>query len=121
MSKLTKRESEIMNYFWDHGAMFVKELLALYPEPRPHVNTVSTIVRILEDKGFLTHKVYGNTHQYYPVVSRDEFSQQSLAGLVGQFFSGSYLNVVSTFVKEEKVSIDELRALVEKLEKDKEQ
>lgn len=121
MSKLTKRESEIMNYFWDHGAMFVKELLALYPEPRPHVNTVSTIVRILEDKGFLTHKVYGNTHQYYPVVSRDEFSHQSLAGLVGQFFSGSYLNVVSTFVKEEKVSIDELRALVEKLEKDKEQ
>ena len=118
MNKLTKRESEIMNYFWTQGEMFVKELLTLFPEPRPHVNTVSTMVRALEEKGFLSHKAYGNTYQYYPIVSRNEYSKQSLAGLVKNFFSDSYLNVVSSFVREEKVSIDELKALVERFEKE---
>jgi len=118
-SKLTKRESEIMNYFWAHGAMFVKDLLALFPEPRPHVNTISTMVRSLEEKGYLGHKAYGNTYQYYPAISESDYSKQSLAGMVRQFFSGSYLNVVSSFVRDDKVSIDELKALVEQLEKEK--
>ena len=120
MNKLTKRESEIMDYFWTYGEMFVKELLTHFPEPRPHVNTVSTMVRALEEKGYLSHKAYGNTYQYYPVVSRNDYSKQSLAGLVKNFFSDSYLNVVSSFVREEKVSIEELKALVERLEKEKE-
>lgn len=118
-NKLTKRESEIMNYFWANGAMFVKELLALFPEPRPHVNTISTMVRALEEKGYLSHKAYGNTYQYYPAISESDYSKQSLAGMIRQFFSGSYLNVVSSFVKDDKVSIDELKALVEQLEKEK--
>lgn len=108
-----------MNYFWVHGAMFVKELLALFPEPRPHVNTISTMVRSLEEKGYLSHKAYGNTYQYYPAISESDYSKQSLAGMVRQFFSGNYLNVVSAFVKDDKVSIDELKALVEQLEKEK--
>lgn len=120
-NKLTKRESEIMNFFWEHGAMFVKELLSKFSEPRPHVNTLSTMVRMLEEKGFLGHKAYGNTYQYYPIVSQSEYSKQSLAGMVRKFFSGSYLNVVSSFVKDDKVSIEELKALIDQLEKEKNQ
>ena len=110
-----------MNFFWEHGAMLVKELLSKFPEPRPHVNTLSTMVRMLEEKGFLGHKAYGNTYQYYPIVSQSEYSKQSLAGMVRKFFSGSYLNVVSSFVKDDKVSIEELKALIDQLEKEKNQ
>lgn len=117
MKKLTKKEEEIMNHFWDKGAMLVKELLELYPEPKPHFNTLSTMVRNLEASGFINHKAYGNSYQYYPTVTREEYAGSSFKGIISNYFNNSYLNAVSALVKEEKISIDELKELIEQIEK----
>ena len=117
MKRLTKKEEEIMNLFWDNGAMFVRELLEHYDEPKPHFNTLSTMVRTLEAKGFINHKAYGNTYQYYPVVSREEYAGSSFKGIVSSYFNNSYLNAVSALVKEEKITIDELKELIDQIEK----
>lgn len=108
-----------MEHFWERGPMMVRELRELYAEPRPHVNTLSTLVRILETKGFLAHKAYGNTYQYYPAVTKDEYSRKSLNGVISNYFNNSYLNAVSALVCEEKISLEELKQLVEELERSK--
>ena len=115
ITKLSEKKEVIMNHFWDKGELFVRELRELYPEPKPHFNTLSTQVRELESDGFLDHKAYGPTYQYYPVVTRDEYSRFSMGGFIGNYF-GSYLNAVSAFVGDGKVSIDELKELIEHLE-----
>lgn len=117
MKKLTRKEEEIMNLFWDKGEMFVKELLELYEEPKPHFNTLSTMVRTLEANGFLDHKAYGNSYQYFPVVTREEYAGSSFMGIISSYFNNSYLNAVSTLVKEEKITVDELKELIEQIEK----
>ena len=107
MKKLTSKEEEI-----------VKELLSFYDEPKPHINTLSTIVRGLEDKGYIGHKAYGNTFQYYATVSRNDFSTRTLKSVISKYFNNSYLNVVSSLVKEENISIDELKELIKKVEEE---
>lgn len=107
-----------MAAFWEKGRMFVRELREMYPEPKPHFNTLSTQVRTLEAEGFLGHEAYGASYQYYPTVSREEYSRFSLSGVVDKCFGNSYLGVVSALVKEEKISVDELRALIEQIEKE---
>ena len=116
MKKLTNKEKEIMTLYWQHGPMFVRELQEHYDEPRPHFNTLSTIVRILEREGYLGHKQFGNTYQYYPLVSEKEYGRSSIAGVIKNYFNDSYLSAVSTFVKEEKISVDELKELIEQIE-----
>lgn len=117
MKKLTKKEEEIMNLFWDRGAMFVRELLKHYDEPKPHFNTLSTMVRTLESNGYLNHKAYGNTYQYYPVINREDYAGSTVGNIISNYFNNSYLSVVSSFVKEEKISVDELKELIEQIEK----
>lgn len=78
MEKLTRKEEELMRYFWERGALFVRELVELWPEPKLHFNTLSTMVRTLETKGYLDHKVFGNTYQYYPTISEKQFSRRTL-------------------------------------------
>ena len=119
MKRLTTKEKEIMDLYWEHGPMFVKELLEYYDEPRPHFNTLSTTVRILEKKGFLDHKQYGTTYQYYPTVTEKEYGRSSLAGVIKNYFGDSYLSAVSSFVKEEKISVNELKELIEQIEESK--
>ncbi len=117
MNTLTKREEEIMNHYWNHGAMHIRELQALYDDPKPHVNTLSTLVHILEDKGFLAHKaITPRCYQYYTLISRDDYSRGSLGNVVNKFFNKSYLGVVSALVKDEKISLDDLRELIKKVE-----
>ncbi len=116
MKRLTTKEREIMELYWQHGPMFVKELLEYYAEPRPHFNTLSTTVRILEKKGFLGHKQFGTSYQYFPLVSEREYGRSSLAGVIKNYFDDSYLSAVSCFVKEEKISVEELKALIEQIE-----
>ena len=116
MKKLTRKEEEIMNLFWDKGAMFVKELLELYDEPKPHFNTLSTMVRTLEANGYVNHKAYGNSYQYYPVISREDYAGSSFKGLISSYFNNSYLSAVSALVKEEKISVEELKELIEQIE-----
>ena len=107
-----------MKLFWDKGPMFVREMVELYDEPKPHFNTISTIVRSLERKGFVGHKSYGPTYLYFPNVSQEEYSATTMKNIVSRYFKDSYVNVVSFFVKKEKVSIDELKALIEEAEKE---
>ena len=112
MKTLTKKEEEIMGYFWNEGPLFVKQILDFYGEPRPHFNTISTIVRALEEKGYLSHHTYGNTYQYYAVVSQDDFKKKTLRNVISKYFNNSYLDVVSSFVNEEEISVDELKKLI---------
>ena len=119
MKRLTAKEEEIMQMFWEHGPMFVRELLAFYEEPKPHYNTVSTLVRGLEEKGFVKYKAYGNTYQYYAAVSDKEYKRSALNDVVAQYYNNSYTNVVSTFIEEEGMSVDELKALIAEIESKK--
>ena len=119
MKRLTNKEKEIMDLYWQHGPMFVRELLEHYAEPRPHFNTLSTMVRILEKNGYLDHKQYGNTYQYFPIVTEKEYGRSSIAGVIKNYFNDSYLSAVSSFVKEEKISVEELKELIFEIENSK--
>ena len=116
MKALSTREEEIMGFFWEKGPLFVKEIVGLYDEPRPHFNTLSTFVRALEEKGYLSHRTFGNTYQYYAVVSRDEFKKKTLKNVISKYFNNSYLGVVSSLVKEEEISLSELKELIREVE-----
>lgn len=116
MKRLTAKEEEIMRIFWENGPTFVRELLAYYEEPKPHYNTVSTLVRGLEEKGFVGYKAYGNTYQYYALVSEKDYKSSALKEVISQYYDNSYVNVVSSFIEEEGMSVDELKALIECIE-----
>lgn len=116
MRKLTPKEEEIMDYFWEKGPLFVKELRSFYAEPRPHFNTLSTIVRGLEEKGYVSHENLGKTYRYFALVSQAEFKQRTLKGLISKYFNNSYLRMVSTLVKEEDISVSDLKQLIQEVE-----
>lgn len=117
MKSLTSKEEEIMGFFWEKGPLFVKQLLDFYGEPKPHFNTLSTIVRGLEEKGFLTHTAFGNTYQYEAQVSEEAFRNSTLKQVIRKYFDNSYLGAVSTLVKEESISLDDLKQLIQEVEK----
>ena len=113
---LTPKETVIMQMLWDHGPLFIREMLDLYPEPKPHFNTVSTIVRILETKGYVTHEVMGNSHRFSAVAQKDDFRSRSLAEVIRNYFDNSYKNAISALAKEEKISADDLRDILSMIE-----
>src|SRR5512133_3581346 len=119
MKHLTNREEEIMEIFWEKGPSYVKEIIDELPDPKPHYNTISTIVRGLEEKGFLGHEQFGNTHRYLAIISREEFSRNTIKNIVGKYFDKSYSSVVSMFVEEEKISVEEIKALIRQVEDNK--
>ena len=119
MKRLTDKEEEIMQFFWDNGALFVRDILEMCSEPKPHYNTVSTVIRVLEEKKFVDHKSYGNTYQYFALVSQEEYKGRALKKVVSQYFDNSYTNVVSTLIEEESLSVSELKKLIKKIEKGK--
>ena len=117
MKQLTQKEEEIMERMWDHGPMLVRELQAYYDEPRPHVNTLATLIKILEEKGFLGHKaINARCFQYFARISREEYRGGSLTNVVNKFFGKSYLNAVSALVKSEKISVEDLKELIREVE-----
>lgn len=117
MKELTPKEEEIMQFFWKEGALFVKDLVEKYPDPKPHFNTLSTYVRALEEKGFLSHESFGTTYRYFTVISNEEYNNRTLKNIIAKHFNNSYLNVVNTFIKNEKISVDEIRRLLDEVEK----
>ena len=119
MIKLTAKEEEIMGFFWEKGPLFVKQLLEFYEEPKPHYNTLSTIVRGLEEKGFIAYTAYGNTYQYYAAISEEEYRRRTLKGVISKYFDNSYTRVVSTLIEEEEISLDELKDLIRRIESKK--
>lgn len=118
---LTEKEVPIMNALWERGPLFVREIVALLPEPRPHQNTVATLVRILEEKGHVAHESLGNSFRYYAVTPRQTVRERSLRDVISNFFNNSYKSAVSALVAEEKVSVEELKEIIDMIEnKDKE-
>lgn len=114
---LTEKESQIMQMLWQHGAMFVREMVELYPEPRPHVNTVSTTVRILEEKGYVGHEQVGGSYRYFAIARMEDFRERSLTDLIRNYFNNSYKSAVSALVEDEKISVDELREIIDLIER----
>ena len=112
MRELTRAEEQVMQVLWKIKKGFVKDILEHFEEPRPAYNTVSTIVRILQDKGFVSHKAYGRTHEYYPVVSKDDYSKTHLIAFVDNYFSNSFGKMVSFFAREKKISVKEMEEIM---------
>ena len=108
-----------MNLFWENGPMFVRELREQYNDPKPHFNTLSTMVRILESEGFLGHTAFGTSFQYHPLITKEQYHRGSVANLVYKYFGNSYRAVVSAFVEEEKITVEELKELIRLVEEGK--
>ena len=115
--QLTEREEELMRLFWQHGPMFVRELLAHFPEPRPHVNTVATFVRILEQKGVVAHEAIGHNHRFYPTVSAAEYSRSALRSVVSRYFNDSLRGAISALISDEQLTDEEIRELIEMVQR----
>jgi len=120
MQKLTNKEEEIMHILWKLKKAFVKEIQAEITEDQPHYNTLSTIVRNLEEKGYVAHNAFGNTHQYYPAVTIEDYRKGFMNTAIDNYFNSSYKSMVSFFAKEEKISADELREILDMIENTKE-
>ncbi len=117
IKELTVREEEVMNLFWEEGPLFVKQLVEKYPDPKPHFNTLSTYVRSLEEKGYLSHDAFGTTYRYFPVITEEQYRNGNLKNVVKKYFDNSYLHVVSSLIKEEDITVEEIRTLLEEVEK----
>ncbi|MBQ0734274.1 BlaI/MecI/CopY family transcriptional regulator [Aquimarina celericrescens] len=113
MQKLAKREEQIMQSLWKLEKAFIKEIIAELSDPKPHYNTTATIVKILEEKGFISHVAYGNSFQYYPLVSKDEYQKQILGEVMNNYFDNSPLALVKFFAKEEKIKTEELEEIIQ--------
>lgn len=119
MEKLTRKEEEIMQIVWQLGQCFVKDVIGLLPDPKPHYNTVSTIIRNMEEKGYIAHRDFGGSHQYYPLIGREAYRKNFMNKVIDNFFDNSYKNVVSFFAKEEKISVEELKEIIRMIEQKK--
>ncbi|KJD35627.1 transcriptional regulator [Tamlana sedimentorum] len=119
MEKLTNKEEEVMHILWKLEKAFVKDVMAEIKSEKPHYNTLSTIIRKLEDKGFVAYNAYGKTHQYYPIVTKAAYRQKFMNTAINNYFNNSYKNMVSFFAKEEKISIDDLKEIIALIENEK--
>lgn len=118
MKELTKAEEQVMQILWKLEKAFVKDIMEEIPNPKPAYNTVSTITRILEKKGFVSHNAYGKTHEYFPVVSRKEYTRSYMKNFMRNYFSGSFQEMVSFFAKEDNMSINDFDELMEDVKRD---
>jgi len=115
---LTRAEEQIMQILWDLGEGLVKDVLEKLPDPKPVRNTVSTIIRILENKGFVSHRVYGNIHLYFPVVSKQSYSKNQLLRLMENYFNNSFSTMASLFAQEKDLTVEELDSILEELSRE---
>ena len=116
-TQLTAKEEEVMRILWENGALFVKEIVAIMPDPKPHVNTISTYVRILEQKGMVTHEDHNGSYKYKALLPKENMRKKTLGSLLKNYFDNSGKGLVSALVEDEKVSIDELKELIDIIEK----
>lgn len=118
MKELTKAEEQVMQILWDIEQGFVKDVLAKMPEPKPAYNTVSTIIRILEKKGFVGYKAYGKTHEYFPLIDKKTYSNFYLKNFIGGYFGGSFQKLVSFFAKENDMDLTDFESLMDHVKTD---
>ena len=119
MKKLTRKEEEAMKILWKAKKGFIKDLIDIHPGPKPLYTTFSTVIRGLEEKGYIGHKAYGKNHEYFPLIKKEEYRKIYMKEVVGDYFGSSYKNVVSFFVEEKKLNADDLKKLIEIIEKGK--
>ena len=115
--ELTPAELEIMQILWDRESAFVNDILAVLPDPKPAYNTVSTIVRILEQKGYLAHKAYGRSHEYYPIIDRESYTKDFMVNVLNNFFGGSASRMVSFLSSNKSISLEETNEILKLLQK----
>ena len=118
MQKLAKREEQIMQVYWDLGKAFIKEVIPHLPDPKPHYNSVATMVKILEEKGFLDHEIIGNVYSYFPVITREQYQKHAMKDIVKEYFDNSYPRMLAFFAKEQKLSEDELKEILNMIKSD---
>lgn len=118
MRELTRAEEQIMQILWKIERGVVKDVMEYIPEPKPAYNTVSTVVRILEQKGFVSHKAYGKTHEYFPIVSKKDYTHSFMKKFMRNYFSNSFQEMVSFFAREDNLSIADLDELMEDVKRD---
>ncbi len=119
MKELTKAEEQIMQVLWELDSAYVKDIITKFPEPKPAYNTVSTIVRILQQKRFVGHEIHGKSHKYHPLITKNAYTKSFMKGFVKRYFSGSYQQMVSFFSKEDDLSLSELEQILEELKEHK--
>jgi BlaI family penicillinase repressor len=112
MVKLAKREEQIMQVFWEVEKAFIRDIIPLLPEPKPHYNSVATMVKILEEKGFLNHETIGNMFSYFPVINKEDYQKFALKDVVSQYFDNSYPRMLAFFAKEQNLSEDEFAEII---------
>ncbi|MGV8138235.1 MAG: BlaI/MecI/CopY family transcriptional regulator [Mangrovibacterium sp.] len=118
MKKLTRKEEELMKILWKLKKAFVKDLIAEYPDPKPHYNTISSLVRLLQDKGLIGFRPYGNTYEYFPLLSKEDYRKTFISQVVKDYFDNSYQNAVAFFVKEKGLTAEQLEELVRLIKKE---
>jgi len=118
MKKLTKAEEQIMQILWKLGKGFVRDIIQFLPEPKPAYNTVSTIVRILEKKRFVNHQAFGNTYEYYPVITKEAYTKAYVKSIMKDYFSNSFKEMVSFFAKDKNMSLEELEDIKQLISKE---
>jgi BlaI family transcriptional regulator, penicillinase repressor len=119
MKTLTKAEEQVMQVIWKIKEGFIRDIMEAIPVPKPHQNTVATILKILTDKEFVGVKIFGRQHQYYPLISKDAYSKAFMKNLVKTYFGGSFSEAVSFMVKENTISLEDLETLLQQLKKAK--
>jgi predicted transcriptional regulator len=117
MKALTKAEEQVMQVLWKLEQAFLRDIVDAMPSPRPHQNTVATLLKILVEKEFVGVNVIGRQHQYYPLLSKEDYSKRSMRQLVKGYFEGSFSNVVTFLVKENNISVEELESLLQQIKK----
>lgn len=118
---LTRAEEEVMQILWKMKQGFIKDMVEMFPDPRPAYNTVSTIIRILEKKGFVSHKAFGKTFEYYPVVSKDEYRKHYLNTMMTNYFNGSFKQLASFLITHDKLDVRELEEILKMIKKESDQ
>lgn len=118
MKTLTKAEEQIMHILWDLKTALVRDILEELPDPKPAYNTVSTVIRVLEKKGFVNHKSYGSTHEYYPIITKKEYTKFHFGEFMEKYFNNSFSQLASFFTKEQKISLSELEDMMKEIRKE---
>jgi len=118
MIRLTRKEEELMKILWQLERAFVKDVVAAYPEPQPHYNTISSLVRLLQEKGYVGFTAYGSTYEYYPLLQKEAYRKSMMQQMVSDYFDNSYKNAVAFFVSEENLSEEEQAALITLIKKE---
>ncbi|MEL6254211.1 MAG: BlaI/MecI/CopY family transcriptional regulator [Bacteroidota bacterium] len=118
MQKLTRAEEQLMQIIWKLEKAFLKEIMQELPEPKPKQSTVSTIIKILGDKGFISHNTFGKSHQYYPLVEKDNYAKAYFQQFLGKYFDGSFNRLLSFFHKEGEIDLKDLDEILKKLNKE---